>query len=330
MKTGKLPWNILVELLSILPSKDIDLVIGPMIGEDAAVIRFKDGFLVIHVDPITAASEKIGWLAIHVAANDIAVRGVKPKWFLSTILLPKDIETRKIRSIFEDMRNALRDLNGVMIGGHTEITPGIDRPIIIITAAGYTCGRVILTRDARPGDNILIMGDIGGEGASIIAWDFENLLLEKGVNKNVIEKAKKYLWQISVVDKALVIKDYVNTMHDPTEGGILQGLREIALASNTSIVLDLDNILINDTIASITKAVGLDPLKILSSGTLIATIPPENKNFVEKLLEERNYSFMFCGYVKSGEPGKVFLKRNGKIIGVIDNDIVDEIYKLWS
>ncbi len=329
-KAGKLPWNFLSKLLAMLPTSDIDLIMGPGVGEDAAVIRFKDGFLVIHSDPITAASKRIGWLAIHIAANDIAVRGVKPRWFLPVVLLPENISEEEVTSIFEDMGKALNEIGGVVVGGHTEVTPGLDRPIITVTAAGYTSERVILTRDARPGDKILIIGDIGAEGASVIAWDFYDLLLDKGVDKTIIEEAKDYLWRISVVDKALTVKDYVNAMHDPTEGGVLQGLREIALASNTSIVLDLDNIMINETVLTITRALGLDPLKILSSGTLIATIPVENEEIVKENLSERKYPYMICGYVEKGEPGKVFLRRNGNIVSVVDNDIIDEIYKLWS
>ncbi len=329
-KAGKLPWNFLSKLLAMLPTSDIDLIMGPGVGEDAAVIRFKDGFLVIHTDPITAASRRIGWLAIHIAANDIAVRGVKPRWFLPVVLLPENISEDEITSIFKDMGEALNEIDGIVVGGHTEVTPGLDRPIITVTAAGYTSGRVILTRDAKPGDEILIVGDIGAEGVSVVAWDFPDLLLNRGVIKHVVDKAKDYLWHISVVDKALTIKEYVNTMHDPTEGGILQGLREIALASNTSIVLDLDNIVLNDIVLTITKALDLDPLKILSSGTLIATVPAENKEIVKERLEEKRYPYMFCGYVEKGERGKVFLRRNGNIVSVIDNDIIDEIYKLWG
>jgi len=330
LKSGKLPWRLLEELLALLPTKDIDLIMGPSIGEDAAVIRFKDGFLVVHTDPITAASRRIGWLAVHIAANDIAVRGARPKWFLPTILLPKDVDESLVRDIFSDMAQALRELDAVAVGGHTEVTPELTRPIISMTAMGYAHDKIILTRDARPGDKVLIIGRVGGEGASIIAWDFRDLLLEKNIDRDLIEEAKNYLWDISVVDKALSIKSYVNSMHDPTEGGILQGLREVALASGTSILIDLDRLTISECVRAIAEAVGLDPLRLLSSGALIATVPEERLAETVDVLESRKYPYTVCGHVQSGDPGKVFLMKNNKIVDVIDYDITDEIYKLWE
>jgi len=329
-KPGKIPWNVLSKLLSLLPSEDIDVVVGPSIGEDAAIIRFKDGFLVMHSDPITAASRRIGWLAVHVAANDIAVRGAKPKWFLPTVLLPENASVDVAEEIFSDMSKALRELDAIAVGGHTEITPSLKRPIISMTAIGYSPSRVILTRNARPGDRVLVIGLVGGEGAAVLAWDFEEHLTGKGVDRELIERAKSYLWNISVVGIALDIKDYVNSMHDPTEGGVLQGLREIASASSTSIVVELDKLVVDEAVATISRAAGLNPLKLLSSGSLIATVPEENLKDVITILETRKHPYTVCGYVKAGNPGKVIAVENNKIAYAIENDIVDEIYKLWK
>jgi len=330
LKLGKIPWSLLSKLLSLLPSEDIDIVVGPSIGEDAAIIRFKDGFLVVHSDPITAASRKIGWLAVHVAANDIAVRGAKPKWFLPTVLLPENTSVDLAEEIFSDMARALRELDAIAVGGHTEITPSLKRPIISVTAIGYSPSRVILTRNAQPGDRVLVIGLIGGEGAAVLAWDFEENLTSKGVDRELIERAKSYLWKISVVGTALDIRDYVNSMHDPTEGGVLQGLREIALASGTSIVVELGKLVVDEAVATISRAVGVDPLKLLSSGSLIATVSEENLKDVITILESKKYPYTVCGYVKAGDPGKVIALENNKIAYTVENDIVDEIYKLWG
>jgi len=329
MKTGKPPWNMLAKLLSILPTDDIDLIVGPSVGEDSAIIRVRDGFLVVHSNPITAASRKIGWLSIHIAANDVAVRGVKPKWFLPVVLLPENADYNLAETIFSDIAMALKELGGVAVGGHTEVSPEIPRPIISTTAIGYTTSRVVLTRNARPGDSIAIMGRVGGEGVSVIALDFEDLLLSKGINKDLIEKARSYINEISVVDKALSISRYVSSMHDPTEGGILQGLREIALASNTEIEVDLDCIEVDPAVETIAGALGLDPLRLLSSGALIATIPASRiKDFVD-IAEREKYSYSICGTVKHGVPGRVVIKRGSRVTEVVDKDIIDEIYKLW-
>jgi len=330
IKHGKIPWSKLVEYIGMIPHRDIDVVMGPGVGEDAAVIRLRDGFLVAHVDPITAAASRIGWLAIHIAANDLAVRGVKPKWFLVTMLLPGGMSDRDVQEIFKDIGEAVKQLNGVVVGGHTEFTPGIDRPLLIVTAIGYTTGRVIMTRDAKPGDRVFIIGRVAGEGAGVIAWDFENVLIERGVDKSLIDTAKEFIRDVSVVDKALLIKDYVNSMHDPTEGGVLQGLREVALASNTSIVIDLDKLQIDSVVAEVTSVMGVNSLKLLSSGCLIATVPEGNVDIVEEVLKKHGYTYSIAGYVAEGEPGKVYLRKNNIFVETIDYDIIDEIYRLYE
>lgn len=330
LKEGKLPWNILSKYLSRLYKNDPDLVMGPSYGEDAAVIRMGDGFLVIHSDPITAATRRIGWLAIHIVANDIAVRGVKPKWFLPVILLPPRYEEKILDDITSDMRRAIDEINGLIIGGHTEVTPGLDRPIISVTAFGHTRGRAIFTRDAKPGDLIFVIGRVGGEGAGVIAWDFEEMLTEKGIDTKIIGEAKKFIDDISVVKNALMIKDYVNSMHDPTEGGVIQGLREIAVASKTRIIFDKRKCILDPIVEKITKTLNIDPFKLLSSGVIIATVPPSRAEELQELLGKNNIKYSICGEVLDHhEEGElIVIDENGKRI--VENDVIDEIYSLWA
>jgi hydrogenase maturation factor len=319
----------MAQLLQHIVSDDVDLIVGPAQGEDAAVIRVRDGFLVIHSDPITAGVKRIGYLAVHVAANDIAVRGVKPKWFLPVVLLPENYTAEDVEEIFRDMGRALREIDGVVVGGHTETTPGLSRPIVSMTAAGYTTSRVILTRDAREGDLVYFIGRVGGEGAGVIAWDFEQLLVELGVDRNIIERAKSFIHDISVVKTALEIRDYVNTVHDATEGGVLQAVREIAVASSKDIVINLDNVVLDPIVKAVITAVKLDPLKLLSSGCLVATVPEHCKSQFEKALSDLNKPYSLVGRVKSGR-GDVYLQVNSNLVEVIKSDIIDEIYKLWK
>ncbi len=330
LKEGKLPWNILGKYLSRLYKDDPDLVMGPRYGEDAAVIRMGDGFLVIHSDPITAATRKIGWLAIHIAANDIAVRGVKPKWFLPVILLPPGYDEKILDDITSDMRKAIDEIDGLIIGGHTEVTPGLDRPIISMTAFGHTRGRVIFTRDAKPGDLIFVIGRVGGEGAGVIAWDFEEKLTEKGIDTKIINEAKKFINDISVVKNALMIKDYVNSMHDPTEGGVIQGLREIAVASKTRVIFDKRKCILDPIVEKITKTLDIDPFKMLSSGVIIATVPPSRAEELQELLDKNNIKYSICGEILDHhEEGElIVINEDGK--SIVESDVIDEIYSLWA
>lgn len=327
MRAGKLDWKFMSELISYLPTGDLDLLLGPSQGEDAAVVRIRDGFLVAHSDPITTGVKRAGYLSVHVASNDIAVRGVKPKWFLPVVLMPSTFTESDIREFFTDMALALREVGGVVIGGHTEITPGIPRPLVTMTVLGFTSSRVILTRDAKVGDYVYVVGRVGGEGAGIIAWDLEGTLLERGVQREVINRAKQYIFEIGVTHVALRIKDYVNSMHDATEGGILQAIRELAVASQTRIKVYRDKIVLEAPVSVITKAVGLDPLRLLSSGCVIATVPKSARQEFELALEGLGRPYSLVGEVTEGPGEVVLIDSTGSEI--ISEDIVDEIYKLW-
>jgi hydrogenase maturation factor len=329
MKTGKLEWKFMETLLSLLPVEDIDLVTGPYIGEDAAVIRLRDGFLVVHSDPITTGVKRAGYLAVHVAANDIAVRGVKPRWFLPVVLIPPTYSASDIKEIFSDMAYALKEIDGIAVGGHTEVTPGLSRPVISMTAAGYTASRVILTKNASEGDLVYVVGRVAGEGAGIIAWDFENELLSKGVSRSLVERAKKYIYDISVVQVALAVKDFVNSMHDATEGGVLQALREVAVASGKAIEINENSVLemLEHEVTVITSAMNVDPLRLLSSGCIVATVPPHSKKDFESTLDAIKKPYRNVGVVRKGKGEVVLHTKHGKII--VNEDIIDEIYKLW-
>ncbi|MEM1897293.1 MAG: AIR synthase related protein, partial [Ignisphaera sp.] len=123
--SGKLPPELLTRyILSRTGIRDSSVIIGPSIGEDAAIIDIGNGkILVMHVDPITGAVENIGWLAVHIACNDIAVRGVKPRWLLPVLFLPRDIDESVIDSITKSIDEAAKELEVSIVGGHSEYTP---------------------------------------------------------------------------------------------------------------------------------------------------------------------------------------------------------------
>lgn len=329
--SGKLPWSVLGRLIEEMPVKDVDLVVGPEQGEDAAVIRFKDGFLVVHSDPITTAKWRIGWYAIHVAANDIAVRGVQPRFFIPVVLLPPGMGMSDVEEIFRDMGEAAREVSGVVVGGHTEVTPYLQRPIISVTAIGYSTGRFISTSGAEPGDYIVVVGRVGGEGASLIAWDFSEELARRGVSESLINKARSFIRDISIVKTALSIAPFANSMHDATEGGLVQALRELSVASHVNVTVDLGMVGVDETVATIAEAMGLNPFKLLSSGCFLATVPPGKIRDVEEILAGRGVMYSIAGRVDAYSENPVLeLRFRGSPVERLDKDVVDEIYKLFE
>ncbi|MHC1600969.1 MAG: AIR synthase family protein [Candidatus Nezhaarchaeales archaeon] len=335
LSIGKLPPSMLESLVfSRIGVINDRVLVGPSIGEDAAIIDLgNDKVLVVHVDPITEAIERIGWLSVHIASNDIAVRGVKPEWFLSTILLPPTAAMEALDVITRQIDNALREINGMMIGGHTEVSPGIEKPIVVMTALGIgSRDEVVLTRGARPGDYVLITKAVGLEGTAIIASDFKDKLLSLGVEQSVLNEAIRYFNEISVLKEALALAKAkaVSSMHDPTEGGLINGLIEIARVSKCAIEIYEDKIPIRAPTKTICKALGLDPLKLISSGALIATIRPDLMNRAVEALKSIGINFSVIGKVVSEEKPRVILhKANGETEEYSDY-AQDEIGRLWG
>ncbi len=314
------------EVFTRLGALDPDVIVGPRIGEDAAIVKASGRYMAIHTDPITGAIENIGWYAIHIAANDIAVKGMKPRWFLLTLLLPKGASDDVVRRIMEDVDRALRELNACLIGGHTEFTPGLNRAIAVVTAIGIG-DRYITTSGARPGDYILVTKYVALEASAILASDFVEELKAKGVSEDMLERARGFSKFISVVKEALSLSDIANSMHDPTEGGLLQGLLEICEASGVKARIYVDKIPILPETKAIHEALGIDPLKSLSSGMLIAAIPKALLPIAKRRLELSNIDYAVIGEFVEGEPAVEVVDKGE--VKVVSGFIEDEVMRLW-
>ena len=310
--------------------KDLQVLVSSQIGEDAAIIDLGNLYLAFHTDPITGAVEDIGWLAIHIPANDLAVRGIKPRWFTMSILLPENFNDNDLIKIMNDIDNALKEIEASLVDGHTEYAPGIDKPIISSTAIGIG-SKYVSTKNAKIGDYVIMTKYVALESTAILAKDFEKLLIEKGLSKDLIEKAKTFRKYISIVKEALTLTPYVNSMHDPTEGGIIQGVLEIAIASNKTIEIYLENVLIKEETQKIFQILNLNPYKSLSSGTLIATIPREKIDQALQELSKLNIPYSIIGKVIDNKPKVIVYMKDHVVEELNENDFIeDELMKFWS
>ena len=215
MQAGKLPLELLSELLADVVIEDPRVVLGPRPGEDAALIDFGDNYLVAKTDPVTFATELIGWYLVQVNANDLAVMGATPRWLMATLLLPEGTAPDEVRDIFHQLREACGALGITLVGGHTEVTYDLPRPIAVGAMLGeVTKERVVLTSGATPGDAIVLTKGIAVEGTALLAREAEKELLEAGLSPPIIERAKELLFLpgISVVAEAAI-----GASHRPSE-----------------------------------------------------------------------------------------------------------------
>lgn len=285
---GKLPARLLGELLARLEGHP-RLVVGPGVGVDAAVIDMGDRLLVAKSDPVTFVEERIGWYAVHVNANDVACMGAAPAWFLMTLLLPEGRADRAMaEAVWEDARAACRALGATLCGGHTEITAGLPRPILCGQMLGEVAREDLIRGDgARPGDAILLTRPVPVEGTAILA-QAKGEELAPALGRELIARARGYLDDpgLSVVEPALAAArtGKVHAMHDPTEGGLATGLHELAQAAGLGAVIDEEAIPLSPEGAALCRALGLDPLGVITSGALLLAVPSEGEEEVRRAL----------------------------------------------
>jgi hydrogenase maturation factor len=274
---GKLPPKLLAELLATRVPLPPEVRLGPRIGEDACAIDVPAGTLVAATDPITLTGSGVGAHAVVVNANDVAVMGVRPRWFLAVILLPEGTDNDEVRALFSDMRAALEDAEVALVGGHTEVTPAVSQPIVVGQMLGLAeGGGFVPTGGVQPGDLVVQAGPAPVEGAAVLAAEARERLQELDVATLARAAGALDSPGISVVEPALLAAELgAKALHDPTEGGLASGLAELADASGVRLCLEEDRVLWFEPGRSVCLAVGADPWGALASGSLLAAFPAE-------------------------------------------------------
>ncbi len=327
---GKLPPDVLGALLQNTSSHP-RLVVGPQVGEDAAVIDMGDRYLVAKSDPITFVERHIGRYAVHVNANDVACMGATPLWFLMTLLLPEGrTDESMVSRIWQEVGDACADLGITLCGGHTEITSGLEFPIL----SGHMLGEVskenlIRGADAQADDFILVTRPVPVEGTAILA-DAKYDFLKSIMDVEILENAKKYLESpgISVVAQALAAAGtgHVHAMHDPTEGGLATGVYEMAGAAGLGAIVEESRIPISVEGGEICKALDINPLGVITSGALLLAVPAEGEETVREALTATGAMGVRIGKFCSPESG-VMIRRDEKIFPLqrFDSDEISRV-----
>ena len=307
MKPGKLSPKLLSELLDRIPIDD-PRVVGPRPGEDAAVIDFGDRYLVAKTDPVTFATDLIGWYLVQVNANDLAVSGATPRWLMTTLLLPNETTAEAVRGIFDQTVDACKALGVTLVGGHTEVTYDLPRPLAIGAMLGEAPrDRLVRTSGARPGDAIVLTKGIAIEGTALLAREAGEQLREAGVADETIGRARELLFTpgISVVPDAAIALEaaQVHSMHDPTEGGLATGLQELATSAGVGVAIDGDEIAILPECRTLCMALGLDPLGLIASGAMLVTLDPHEVSRLIDALAQRGIPASQIGRVTPPDEG---------------------------
>ena len=313
LPAGKVPPEILAKsVFPFLGVDDADVLHGPGIGRDAAIVRIGRQAVVATTDPITGAVHNIGSYVVHICANDVATFGIRPRWFLATILLPENAESHLLEDIMKSMHSAAKDLNVSIIGGHTEVTPDLKRPIITGFMLGLAEQDQFVTSAGAQADNLIILTKgVAIEGTAILATEREKELGEK-ISSAIIQRAKGFIHKISVVPEAVkaMSTGAVTAMHDPTEGGVANGLHELADASELGFIVDRNKFVIHPETKQICNLFEVNPLNLIASGAMLIAV------------EEKLASQLLEALKQDGIPAAIIgrLVRDRKQRSIIDFD----------
>ncbi|MGA3322909.1 MAG: AIR synthase family protein [Terriglobia bacterium] len=317
LPVGKLPPAVLQGLLRVChPPASSGVVIGPRYGEDAAVIDIGAKYLVAKTDPITFTEEHIGWYAVHINANDIATLGARPRWFLATLLLPESRTTPGLaKRIFLDILHTCRMLGIALCGGHTEITGGLPRPIVVGQMLGEADKSELIRKESQqPGDLVILTRGVAIEGTAILARA-KGVELRRKAGRAAVSRAKRWLLDpgISVIpDARLAVRSgEIHAMHDPTEGGLLSGLQEIAQAGRVGLRVWKEKIPVLPETLAFSRALRFDPLGLIASGALLVVAAPTSVPRLLRAYARQRIPATVIGEIRPQREG-ILIVANGR------------------
>ena len=325
MKIGKVPENVLKRsILKQIKTKRAEVLVGAGVGEDCAAIALApDEVMVLSTDPITGTTKDIGKWAVMVSANDIASSGAEVIGMLVCAMLPPDISEAELKEAMQQIEVSCEELNIQVVGGHTEITDAVTRPILTMTGIGKVKqDRFLTTGGAKPGQDIVITKWIGLEGTSILAKEKEDELHSK-FPRHLVDEAKEYDRMMSVIpEAAIAVKSNVSAMHDITEGGVFGALWELAESAGVGLTVDLKKLPIKQATVEICNYYDINPYELMSSGSMLMAV--DNGHDLVRALEQEQIHAVVVGKVTDSNDKIVI---NGEETRFLEPPKTDELYK---
>lgn len=328
MEIGKVPENILKRaVFKQIHHRRPEVLLHPGVGEDCSAVEAgPDEVLVFSVDPITAASKGTGTLAVHITANDLASSGAEPIGLMTSILLPPRTREKKLRELMQEIELACKSLEIEIMGGHTEISDVVNRPVITVTGVGKVKkGALVSTGGLQPGDELVMTKWAGLEGTAIIASEKAEKLQET-LPKELVDTAAGFLQYLSVVPEAAVAMNTgVSAMHDVTEGGIFGALWEMGAASGVGITADLKKIPIRQETIEVCEVFDINPYRMMSSGSML--IGCKNGNLLVEELEKAGIPAAVIGRATDTNDRVVVNEYETRFLEPAGSD---ELYKIYQ
>ena len=314
LETGKLDSELLKQIVfNKIKYRSKDVKVRPGIGEDCAVMDFGDYECIMSTDPITAAVSDIGRLAIHITCNDIASNGVQPLGIMLAVMLPEGTTAADVEHIMGQAAETAAQLKVEIIGGHTEVTPAVKQPVIVSTAIGKAVSGMSQSgNDMQAGDYVMMTKSAGLEGSGIIACDYGKEL-DGYMTEAELKTAVSFLDRVSVVAEGIAAGSVgTHGMHDITEGGILGAVWEMCQIAEKGVQVWEDKIPMEPETAKICEFFHIDPLRLISSGSMVIIVPADKREAMEAAMAEAGVPAQIIGRIEDKDFG-IKLFREGSI-----------------
>ncbi len=326
MKIGKVPESVLKRsVLKQIHTKRNEVLQGAAVGEDCAAMKLnEDEIFVISTDPITGTSEDIGRLAIQVTLNDLASAGAEPVGVMLTVLLPQEITEQEIRTMVSQAEEACRLANVQIMGGHTEVTSAVIRPVITVTGIGKVKENgLVSTSGVTAGMDIVLTKWAGLEGTSILAKEKKEELSAR-FTEDFILRAQRFDQMLSVMpEAAAAVKSGVKAMHDVTEGGIFGALWELAESSGVGLEIELKKIPLKQETVEICEFFGINPYGLISSGAMLMA-----SNDGSRLVMDLKKAGIAACMIGKATEGNDRVLLNGEERRFLEPPKADELYQV--
>lgn len=324
MVTGKLSNDLLEEIvLKYITYKRDDIITGAAVGEDNALVDFGEEVAILSTDPITGAINDIGKLAVYVSCNDVATSGGTPIGLLLTILVPPESTYEDIERIMKDAGETAEELGVEIMGGHTEVTDAVNKIVISTTVIGKIKKNKLKSIDKiNIGDKILMSKETAIEGTSILLNDLESYFMDK-MDIEDIKEGQDYNRFLSVLEEGKIGgKAGLNYMHDITEGGVLGAVWEAQKAIKKGVKIYKESIPITDISRELCNILDINPLRLISSGSMLMIANDEQLKILERDYKSSNINLTIIGEVT--EEG-IYMEVDGES-EVIEPPKSDELY----
>ncbi|MDE1852123.1 MAG: hypothetical protein KGI38_00030 [Thaumarchaeota archaeon] len=323
---GKIPIGVLEStVLGLTGARSESAVTPAKAGLDFGAVKLPGGYLVVSADPITGVSEEIGRYAVKVSANDVATSGNRPQFAESVILLPEGSTRTDLEKVARQIHDAAMESGITILGGHTEVTPGLGHPIVVVTVFSLV-KEFITSGGAQEGDTLMMTKTAGLEGTAELArgYDFSS----SGVDAPLLKRARKLIGQIDVTEEAVRAFEtrQVHAMHDCTEGGVLGAVFEMSLASGVGFRLNEAAVPVAQETRKICSELSIDPLRLIGSGSLLLAVEKGAEDDVKRALRSTCRVTKIGQFVRSRR--EIVTKDGG--VRLVKEAPEDELWRMIS